>query len=120
MTQDPYIAHLEADIERAKARTKRLRAETDRLEAEGAALRAEGRELEAKIEKAETPWLVDRPFLRSFLLLGLPLAAGFFCREENWTAENAPTGIALVVGITVAMGSVLWFLFRHYHRRPEK
>jgi hypothetical protein len=119
MTTDPYIAHLEADIERTKARTKQLRAETDRLEAEQVALKAESAELEASIEKARLPWMVDRPFLRSFLLLGLPVALGYFIREEHRTLDRAPTGIALMVGVTLGVGALTWFLLRH-QRRAQK
>ena len=119
MTMDPYVAQLEGQIERAKARTKTLRAETDQLEAEGVELKAKIAASKASIKKAETPWLVDRPFLRSFLLLGLPVAFGFFLREENRTVENAPTGIALVVGITFVTGLLTWLIFRH-RKRTQK
>lgn len=116
---ETYTAYLEAEIDRTKARTAALRIEIDHKEAEGAALRAEIAATKARIS---TPWLANWPFLRSFLLLGLPVLFGFFVLgpETNRTVEEAPTGIAIAIGVTLFIGGLITLIRRYQTRRANQ
>jgi hypothetical protein len=119
VSQSHYLAYLEAETERMEARIAAAKAERERLLAKKAELEAESARLEAEIKRASTPWLSDWPFLRSFLLLGLPFIVGFFVREENrsWDWGKAPTGLAIMVGITLMTGLAFELIQRHLDRQ---